>query len=351
MSGPASFTVSSLGELNAHGFDAIIDARSPAEHAEDHLPGATNLPVLSNDERARVGTLYKASRFEARRLGAALIARNVATHLEGALATAPASFRPLVYCWRGGQRSGAFALILGQIGWRASVLEGGWRAWRRLVVQALYDQPFPAPLRLVDGNTGSGKTELLARVAVLGGQVLDLEALARHRGSVFGLAPGAAQPSQKAFEGALAMAVSRLDPVRPVLVEAESNLIGRLRLPPMLWQAMQAAPRFEIHAPRAARARLIAADYADLAADRPAVARSLAALAPYHSAARLSEWRALADAGATEALAEALMAAHYDPLYNRQRQRRAGPAATLETDRLDAPALDALARQLRERLD
>lgn len=340
------FTLSALADLDAHGFDAIIDARSPAEYGEDHLPGAINLPVLGNDERARVGTLYKASRFRARRLGAALIARNVAAHLEGALAEQPSGFRPLVYCWRGGQRSGAFALIMGQIGWRAAVLEGGWRAWRRLVVQALYDAPFPAPLWLLDGNTGSAKTEVLAQVAALGGQVIDLEALARHRGSVFGLAPGHSQPSQKAFEGALAMAISRLDPARPVLLEAESNLIGKLRLPPALWQAMRAAPRIEIRAPLRERARYINRGYAALAADRVALSERLVALAPFHPRERIDAWQALAANGQTEALAAALMDEHYDPLYARQRRRQNAPARVLQAERLDAGALAAMAREI-----
>ncbi|MCC5987829.1 MAG: tRNA 2-selenouridine(34) synthase MnmH [Pararhodobacter sp.] len=344
------FVLSALADLDTHGFDAVIDARSPAEFAEAHLPGTINLPVLDDVERARVGTLYKSSRFEARRLGAALIARNVAAHLEGALAERPARFRPLVYCWRGGQRSGAFALILGQIGWQVSVLEGGWRAWRRLVVQALYDAPFPAPIWLLDGNTGSAKTELLAQVAGLGGQVIDLEALARHRGSVFGLKPGDAQPSQKAFEGALAMAMARLDPTRPVLIEAESNLIGRLRLPPALWQAMQGAPRIEIRAPLAERARYIAQDYAALAADSGALAERLGALAPFHPRARIASWQALAASGETEALATSLMAEHYDPRYARQRKRQPAPLRVLETASLDKGAIMALAHGLQDML-
>ncbi len=332
-----------LADLDGLGFDALIDARSPAEYAESHLPGAISLPVMSNEERARVGTLYKSSRFQARRLGAALLTRNVAAHLEGALADRPSGFRPLVYCWRGGQRSGAFALILGQIGWQAAVLEGGWRSWRRLVVEALYERPFPAPLWVLDGNTGTGKTAVLGRVAARGGQVIDLEALAGHRGSVFGLAPGAVQPAQKGFEEALAMAMARLDPGRPVLVEAESSAIGRIRLPPVLWQAIRAAPRVELRAPLAARARFAARDYAAVTADRGVLAERLAALAPFHARTVLAEWQAMAAAGADTDLAAALMAAHYDPRYARQQARQAPPVAVLETDDLASAALDSVA--------
>ncbi len=339
-------TLRALADLDGLGFDAVIDARSPAEYAESHLPGAISLPVMSDAERARVGTLYKSSRFQARRLGAALLARNVAAHLEGALADRPSGFRPLVYCWRGGQRSGAFALILGQIGWQAAVLEGGWRQWRRLVVDRLYAQPFPAPLWLLDGNTGTGKTAVLARVAARGGQVIDLEALAGHRGSVFGLAPGAVQPAQKGFEGALAMAMARLDPSRPVLVEAESSLIGQLRLPPSLWQAMRAAPRIELRAPLNARAGLVTRNYAAVTANRAVLAERLAALAPFHARTVLADWQAMAAAGADAELAAALMAAHYDPRYARQQARLTPPTAVLEAVSLDSAALDRTAERV-----
>ena len=169
--------------------------------------------------------------FEPVPANADLVARNAARHLEGYLAGKPADYRPLVYCWRGGQRSGSIALILAQIGWRVGVLDGGWRSWRRLVQTALYEAPFPAPVLVLDGNTGTAKTAILHKVAALGGQVLDLEGMARHRGSLFGLAPGDTQPAQKGFESALALAVARLDPTRAVLVEAESNRIGTIRVP------------------------------------------------------------------------------------------------------------------------
>ena len=139
-------TLHSLCDLGALPFDQVIDVRSPAEYAEDHLPGAISLPVLSDAERARVGTIYvQEDRFLARKIGAALVARNAAAHIEGPLADRDGGWRPLVYCWRGGQRSGAFTGILQQIGWRAETIAGGYRSYRRLVVAALYDSPFPAP--------------------------------------------------------------------------------------------------------------------------------------------------------------------------------------------------------------
>ena len=345
-------TLSSLADLNALPFDEIIDARSPSEYAEDHLPGAINLPVLSDAERAAVGTLYvQDSRFRARRIGAALVARNAAMHLETALADKPADYRPLVYCWRGGQRSGAFAMILGQIGWQVGVLDGGWKAWRKLVQRAFYETPFDAPVMILDGNTGTAKTAILHRVAARGGQVIDLEGLARHRGSLFGLVPGEAQPTQKAFETALAEAVSKLDPSRPVLMEAESNRIGALRIPPSLWKAMQAAPRLQIEAPVQARARWLAQAYGDIIADPVELAARIAALAPFQPRETIALWQEMAQSAAFEALAGSLMQQHYDPRYARTalRQERA-PLAVLTVDDLTDATQDRLADEIAQRL-
>jgi tRNA 2-selenouridine synthase len=213
-------------------FDDLIDARSPSEYHEDHLPGAISLPVLDDEERARVGTLYKQdSPFAARRLGAALVSRNIARHLETALAGKPRAWRPLVYCWRGGKRSGALAHVLREVGWAARTLEGGYRAYRRWVVAELAAQPARFAYRVVHGATGSGKSRLLRALARAGAQVLDLEALAAHRGSVLGGLPGEPQPSQKRFESRLYAALAALDPGRPVYVEGESRKIGQLQVP------------------------------------------------------------------------------------------------------------------------
>lgn len=343
-------TLTTLADLSRLGFDEVIDARSPSEFAEDHVPGAVNLPVLNDSERAQVGTVYtRESRFRARRMGAALVARNAALHLEGYLADKPASYRPLVYCWRGGQRSGSFALILGQIGWQVGVIDGGWRSYRRLVADALYDRPFPAPVFMLDGNTGTAKTAILQEVAARGGQVLDLEGLAAHRGSLFGLVPGSAQPSQKGFESALAMAMAGLDPTRPVLVEAESNRIGALRLPPALWQAMRDAPRLVVEAPLEARARWLATAYADLVGDPAQLQTRIAALAPYQPRERIAQWQAMAAAGEFQALAAGLMAHHYDPRYARSRRTEA-PEAVFNAASLDSTERAALAERIVARL-
>ena len=338
-----AITLTALGDLAAMGFDDIIDVRAPADWAEDRLPGAINLPVLDDAERARVGTIYKqVSPFTARKLGAALVARNAAAHLEGPLADKPGGWRPLLYCWRGGQRSGSFATILAQIGWRVETVAGGYKAWRGLVVEALYDRPFPAPVVVLDGNTGTAKTALLGELAAKGWQVIDLEGLARHRGSLFGAMPGG-QPSQRGFEGALAMEIAALDPARPVVVEAESAKIGDLRLPPGLWKAMQVAPRVSVAASPAVRAAYLCHAYADLTEDRQRLVGVVESLRPVHSAVQIDEWRAMAEAGAFVALAKGLMEHHYDPRYARHRARAEVAGVEVEAETLVPEALAALA--------
>ncbi|MDD9717796.1 tRNA 2-selenouridine(34) synthase MnmH [Dinoroseobacter sp. PD6] len=316
--------LSSLPELTDLPHDEIIDVRSPAEFAEDHVPGAVNLPVLSNAERAEVGTVYvQDSPFKARKMGAALVARNAARHLETHLADKPGAYRPLVYCWRGGQRSGSFAAILQQIGWRAETLQGGYRSYRRLVNAALYDAEFPCPIVLLDGDTGSGKTDILNLLPGLGWQVLDLEGMAHHRGSLLG-AYAEDQPAQKGFESALAMALAALNPARPVVVEAESSKIGRINLPPALWSAMRQAPRLVLSVPRAERARYLTRSYGDLLDQPEEMAARLNPLRKLHGHAQVDAWQEMAAAGAFEALAEGLMAVHYDPLYRRGRKGAEG---------------------------
>lgn len=307
-------------------FDMLIDARSPGEFAEDHLPGAVNLPVLSDAERAEVGAIYvQDDRFKARRVGGAYVAKNVAHHLQTALSDKPGGFRPLVYCWRGGMRSGAMATILSQVGWRTTVLTGGYRTYRREVVRRLYDGSLDHRFVLLDGHTGTGKTEILGRLAQAGLQTLDLEGLAAHRGSLFGALADRPQPSQKLFESRLLGALDALDPARPVVAEAESSKIGDRMVPPALWNRLAEAPRIELSAARADRARYLVAAYADIASNRAALQDIFLRLPVKPSAERLAAWRALADSGAFAELAEAIMALHYDPAYDRSRKRHARP--------------------------
>jgi tRNA 2-selenouridine synthase len=341
-------TLSDVSAARLERYDMILDVRSPSEHAEDHLPGAVNLPVLDDRERAEIGTTYvQVSPFEARRAGAALVARNAAHHLRTTLADKPKRFRPLVYCWRGGMRSNSMATILAAVGWPVAVLEGGYQTWRRAVIAGL-DAACPTlDLVLIDGQTGTGKTALLQVLHEKGAQVLDLEGLARHRGSAFGGFDDEAQPAQKAFESRLWRQIEGFEPGRPVYVEAESARIGLVRLPAALWTRMKTAPRLEIVAPLAERARFLAQSYADIVADPDRVEQALDLISPFHARDRIAHWRELARMGQPEALALELMQAHYDPAYDRSRNKRMKKSlATLQTERLDAEALDALADKI-----
>lgn len=331
-------------------FDTAIDVRSPAEFAEDHVPGAISLPVLDNEERAVVGTIYKQeSPFKARKIGAALVASNAARHLQGPLAEMEGGWRPLVYCWRGGQRSNSFASILQQVGWRADVLEGGYQSYRRAVVARLYDQELPHRFVLIDGDTGTAKTEILHLVAERGGQVLDLEGLANHRGSVLGPRPGG-QPSQKMLESRLVEALACLSPARPVLVEAESSKVGDLLVPPAVWTAMRAAPRVRMQASVEDRSRYLARTYADICADRDELKDILSLLVRLQGHERVNAWKAMVDAGEFEALAEDLVTRHYDSRYAKSRSVAGEPAVRLDIG-LDAAGLDAAADRVLENVE
>jgi tRNA 2-selenouridine synthase len=310
---PAQATVAQLS-----GFDEVIDVRSEAEFAEDHVPGAINCPVLDNDERARVGTIYKQrSPFEARKIGAALASANIARHMESRFLERPRDWHPLVYCWRGGERSAAFAHVLSRVGWAVGRLEGGYRNYRRAVIADLERLPRPFQLRVICGLTGTGKSRLLRALGGAGAQALDLEALAAHRGSVLGNLPDEAQPSQKLFESRIWKALTEFDPARPVYVEAESKRIGTLGLPPALTEKMWASECVVLESPVATRVDLLKAEYAHFFARVDELNAKLECLAPLHGHAVIDRWKALAlDAGWDELIAE-LLARHYDPAYTR----------------------------------
>lgn len=328
-----------------------IDVRSPAEFAEDHLPGARNHPVLDDGERAKVGLLYATSPFAARRMGAALVARNIAGMLESAFAERPRDWRPLVYCWRGGQRSRAIVHVLNEVGWHAVQLDGGYRAYRRDVVARLAFEPARHRFLVLCGLTGSGKSQLLGALAGAGAQTLDLEYLARHRGSRLGQLPGAAQPSQKKFESDLLALLAGLDPARPVYVEAESRRIGAVQLPDALLQRMRAGARINLHTPLAQRIALLKAEYRHFL-ERPAMLFDrLRPLVPLHGKAALARWEALSAGGHWDALIGELLETHYDPLYGRSLARHfpaAGSDVELSVDDASTAAFARLAAELIE---
>ncbi len=310
-------------------FDTIVDARSESEFAEDRIPGALNWPSLDDAERAEIGTEYKqASPFEARKRGAAMVARNVARHLEREVMGKAREWTPLVYCWRGGKRSGALAAVLDQIGFRVHVLEGGYREFRRAVVAELEVLPTRFSWRVVCGPTGSGKSRLLTALAAEGAQVLDLEALANHRGSVLGLVPGSTQPSQKHFDTRVWHALRGLDPVRPVFVESESKKIGELRVAEPLIREMRSSPCLWLELSLAARVELLIEEYAFFVADTDAFCARLDALRALRGNEVVDAWQEAARAGRTAAVVRDLLVAHYDPIYLQSMRRNFAGVAT-----------------------
>ncbi|OWQ91946.1 tRNA 2-selenouridine(34) synthase MnmH [Roseateles aquatilis] len=310
---PSAEAFARLGE-----FGAVIDVRSPGEFAEDHLPGAINWPVLDDEERRIVGTLYREDPLEARKLGAALVARNIADHLDANRALMRKHWRPLVYCWRGGQRSGAMNWFLNQIGFKSLQLVGGYKAFRGEVLKTLASLPTRFEVVVLCGKTGSGKTRLLHALSAAGAQVLDLEALARHRGSVLGALPDQPQPGQKAFDTALWQTLVALDPARPVFVESESRKIGAVQLPDSLHFHLRETGRcMWIEMAEAGRVQLLLEDYAHFMATPEAFNRLLDGLIALRGRERVQRWQALAREGQWAQVFGELMREHYDPGYER----------------------------------
>jgi tRNA 2-selenouridine synthase len=308
---PAAEAIARLAE-----FDAIIDARSEAEYELDHLPGALNWPSLDNEQRKLIGTIYaQVSPFEAQKRGAALVAANIARHIEREVIDKPRNWQPLAYCWRGGKRSGSLALVLGEIGFRASVLEGGYKAFRSAVLAALPELAARLDYRVICGPTGSGKTRLLQALAQEGAQVLDLEALASHRSSVLGMIPGQPQPVQKRFDTMVWDQLRRFDPARPVFVESESRKVGNLAVPEALMDRMRASPCLRLELPDDERVGLLMEDYDFFVKDQALFCDRLAALTQLRGKAVVQGWQARVAAGEIETVVRDLLLNHYDPGY------------------------------------
>lgn len=303
-------------------FDCIIDVRSPSEFNEDHIPGAINCPVLNDEERIVIGTMYKqVGSFEAKKLGASLVASNIAFHLKSLFQDKPKEWRPLVYCWRGGNRSGSMAHIFAKIGWPVAQLQGGYKTYRQLVNQELPILAEHLQWRVLCGPTGSGKSRLLQILKEQNEQVLDLEELAIHRGSVLGEIPFQKQPSQKLFESRIWSILRAIDKSRPVYVEAESKKVGNLRVPESIIDVIRLSKCIAIHLPTRERVKYLIQEYAHYAKQPELLSRQFDYLMSLHGKQTINRWKTLAQEGNIEELVECLLEKHYDPAYSKSINR------------------------------
>ena len=319
-----SLTLLSASEVIARfdQFDTVIDARSEGEYAEDHLPGAVNWPTLHDEERKNIGTLYKqVNAFEAKKRGAALAARNISTHIEAHVLDKPRDWAPLAYCWRGGKRSGSLSLVLDQIGFRMTLVEGGYKAFRAAMLLDIEACAARLQFEVVCGTTGSGKTRLLQALRSAGAQVLDLEELARHRSSVLGALPGIAQPTQKRFDTLVWEQLRGYDPQRVVFVESESKKVGNVSIHPALVDAMRQSPCHVLELSMEQRVELLLEDYAYFTANPEQFCKRLDALTAQRGKVVIEGWKDAVRQGNLRPVVEELLTAHYDPVYLQSMQR------------------------------
>ena len=330
-------------------FDDIIDVRSPSEFCEDHIPGAINLPVLDDAQRHEVGVLYARAKHEAKKVGAALVAENIAAHLRGALSDKTREWTPLVYCWRGGDRSAAMAHILHRVGWKVACLDGGYKTYRRLVRKEMERVADGLRFRVLCGKTGTGKSRLLAQLAAMGAQVLDLEKLANHRGSVLGEPLAGSQPTQKFFDSLVCRALRRMDAARVIYVEAESRRIGGVQLPTGVMTAMRAAPCVLVEVDKTARVEFLMREYRHFIEQPQRLKAALNKLTPFVGRATIDKWLTQCTNGDAEAFVHEVLDAHYDPIYLRSMRKNFsgfGTAAVKHIERSDDTCLKRAATEI-----
>ena len=336
---------------NLDRFDAVIDARSESEFAEDHLPHALNWPTLNDAERQFIGTTYKqVNAFEAKKRGAALAARNIAAHIEREVIDKARDWSPLLYCWRGGKRSGSLALVLDQVGFRVNLVEGGYKAFRAAMLQDVQARADALQFQVVCGTTGSGKTRLLHALHRAGAQVLDLEALAQHRSSVLGAIPGVPQPSQKRFDSLVWDALRRFDTTRAVFVESESKKVGNVAVPERLMERIRQSPCINLQLATDERVQLLLEDYAYFVANPEHFCNRLDVLTAQRGKAVVQAWKDSVGRGDLAAVVRDLLLTHYDPVYVESMQRnfsQFAQALDITPDGRSASAMDAAAAQLK----
>jgi tRNA 2-selenouridine synthase len=330
-------------------FDLIIDARSPREFAEDHLPGAINLPVVFDDEYAEVGTTHRTDPMRAYQIGVAYSLKNIARHLELPFFRTSRRISILVYCFRGGKRSKLWTDTLETIGYKVDRLPTGWKGYRNWVRQTLDEVPTHLQLNVLSGPTGCGKTRLLLALREAGAQVIDLEALASHRGSIIGAIPGRTQPSQKFFDSLLLAEIGRLDLAEQVWIESESKRIGRVQLPAALFHRMHGGRLFAVETPMSQRIAMWRREYPHFERDPTGLVIQLSHLKALVSGATLEKWVAMAERRDIDVLFESIMLDYYDPAYFRSTKKNyvhTEHAIKIQLETLDSAYLANIARRL-----
>ena len=306
-----------IKKWNNKKFDTIIDVRSPLEFVEDHIVGAINCPVLSDLERQKVGTIYKKeSSFKAKIIGSSLTAKNIAFHIENKFMEKKGSWQPLIYCWRGGQRSKAFSIVLSEVGWRTNQLKGGYKEYRNQVINFLDNIGPKLKITLISGKTGSAKTKILKSIENEGGQILDLEGLANHKGSLLGKIPDLIQPSQKFFESLIFNKIQKLNLKDKIYIEAESSKIGNIHIPKSIWKKMIKSPRIEISANVELRAKFLVTDYDYMCNNPTLINPIIKGLKNRLSKNLFDEWTNLIDRKKWFDLTKSFLENHYDPSYS-----------------------------------
>lgn len=301
-----------------HGMNEVIDVRTPEEYCEDHIPGAINLPVLTNDERHQVGSEYADNSFMARRMGASLISNNIGAIIRKHFFDKPKNYSCMIYCWRGGQRSKSIAMVLTLIGYDVKFLSGGYKTYRKEVMSQLSEIPSKFNYNVIGGMTGCGKTLLLDQLRKAGEQVLDLEGLANHKGSVLGItSEDEAQPSTKMFESRLLQQFHTFDPSLPVWVESEGRVIGNLQIPNCVFRHIESniLNLYTLQAPFPSRVMYLLSEYSYWTDNPLELKRNLERLS--HLNVPLKKWFRLIDENRFKEFVENILENHYDPSYRK----------------------------------
>ena len=289
--------------------------RSEKEFQEDHIPGAINYPVLNNSEREIVGTLYKTDTFAGKKLGAALITKNISKLLADEFAKNLISWNPLIYCWRGGERSNALALILNRIGFKVFYLDGGYKSYRKFVLKNLSEKVSHLKFKVICGLTGSGKTRFLEIVRQKGHQVLDLEGLAKHSGSLLGAHPHYPQPSQKYFETLLHSEICCMNDSKVVYVESESKKIGNRHVPDCLINKIRQSECIWLDVPLEIRVQNLIDSYQHLINQPLKLKHLLSKFKGISDENKIKEYTNYLELADWTELVKKLLVCHYDPLY------------------------------------